>query len=117
MKKIIISVLVACVSLMAAEGAQADKSWGVKADGKKLFEQRCALCHGKDATKVPAEGIAPLAGRDVVRLALRIRSYRDQSDDIGSYTMHKDSQLMKDATAGLSREGIVAIAKYINTLK
>jgi len=102
---------------MAAESAQASKAWSSAVDGEKLYKQRCALCHGEKAQKAPAEGIAPLAGRDVVRLALRIRAYRDQSDEIGSYTMHKDSQLMKDATVSLSREAIVALAQYINTLK
>jgi cytochrome c553 len=116
MKKIIIAVLLTCVGFMAAEGAQANMS-GYSVDGAKMYKQRCSLCHGEKAEKVPTDSVAALAGRDVVELALKIRSYRDQDNDIGSYTMHKESQLMKDATSNLSREAIVALAKYISSIK
>ena len=104
MKKILFTILLASVSLMAASG-------------EKLYEKRCALCHGKNAKLSPQEGVRPLAGRDVTELALTIRAYRDQDERVGTYTMHKDSRIMYDATSSLSRDKIVALAKYISGLK
>jgi len=104
MKRIIIMLLLASVSLLAA-------------NGEELYEQRCALCHGENAHKNPRTGVAALAGRDVTKLALTIRAYRDQDESIGTYTMHKSSQIMKDSTSSLSVEQIGAIAEYISGLK
>mgnify|MGYP001290595367 CR=1 FL=1 len=104
MKKIIIMLLLASISLMAVDGA-------------KLYEQRCSLCHGEKGQKIPLEGVPALAGRDATVLALTIRAYRDQDNRVGAYTMHKSSQIMKDSTSGLTRDMIVAIAKYVSELK
>jgi len=104
MKKILFTILLASVSLMAA-------------NGNKLYDKKCALCHGKKAEKSPREGVPPLAGRDVTELALTIRAYRDQDERVGTYTMHKNSQIMYDATSSLSRDKIVALAKYISSMK
>jgi len=109
MKRIIMTVLLASASLMAVES--------VKVDAAKLYQQRCSICHGGDATKVPKGGVDVLAGKDVTKLAREIRAYRDQDNEIGAYTMKKSSQVMYDATKALSREQIVALAKYINGLK
>ena len=103
MKKILFTILLASVSLMAADGA-------------KLYKQRCALCHGQKAEKSPRDGVPILAGRNVTELALTIRAYRDQDERVGTYTMHKNSQIMYDATSSLSRDKIVALAKYISGL-
>ena len=104
MKNIVLAVLIASSSLMAVDGA-------------KIYKQRCAKCHGEKATKSPKGDIPALAGRDVTELALEIRAYRDQDTDVGSYTMRKASQIMEDATSNLSREQIVALARYISALK
>ena len=104
MKKIIAGLLLAGVSLMAFDGA-------------KLYKQKCASCHGDKAQDSPKSGVRPLAGRDVSELALTIRGYRDQDERVGTYTMHKDSRIMYDATSSLSRDKIVALAKYISGLK
>ena len=104
MKKIIIVLLLASVSLMAVDGA-------------KIYKQHCVLCHGEKAQRSPKSGVPALAGRDVTELALTIRAYRDQDERIGSYSNHKSSQVMKDSTSGLTRDAIVALAKYINSLQ
>ncbi|MCD6190267.1 MAG: c-type cytochrome [Sulfurimonas sp.] len=104
MKKMMIVLLLASMSLMAASG-------------EKLYKQKCAMCHGDKAQESPKEGIPSLAGRDVTELALTIRAYRDQDERVGTYTMHKDSRIMYDATSSLSRDKIVALAKYISGLK
>ena len=120
MKNIIIAALLASSSLMAAESVQANKSGSFSStgiNGAKIYKQRCAVCHGEKATKSPEKGVAALAGMDATRLALRIRSYRDQDNEVGSYTVHKNSRVMYDSTDDLSREQIVALAKYISGLK
>jgi len=118
MKNIIIATLLISGSLMAADSVRANNSGGFSAsiDGASFYKQHCAKCHGEKGQKSPAEGIAPLAGRDATILALTIRAYREQSSDIGSYTMHKSSQMMKDATVNLSDKHIGALAKYISGL-
>ena len=103
MKKIMIVLLLASMSLMAADGA-------------KLYEKHCAACHGEKAQKSPHSGPS-LAGMDATELALTIRGYRDQDERVGAYTMHKSSQMMKDSTSSLNRDMIVALAKYISELK
>ena len=118
MKNIIIATLLASGSLMAADSVQASKTGGfaTSIDGAAFYKQHCSKCHGDRGEKSP-EGTAPLAGRDATILALTIRSYRDQSKEIGAYTMHKSSQLMYDSTDDLSDRHIGSLAKYISGLQ
>jgi len=111
----IMIVLLAGASLMAAESGQTNNSNTI--DGAKLYKQNCAICHGKEGTKVPKGGVDILAGKDATKLARSIRAYKDQDNEVGSYTMKKSSQVMKDATYELSREQIVTIATYLSELK
>jgi len=118
MKNIIVSALLLSSSLMAADNVQVNNtnSFAKNIDGAAYYKQHCALCHGVDGTKSPAAGIAPLAGRDATRLALRIRAYRDQDNELGAYTMHKSSEIMKVETVNVSDRHIEALAKYISSL-
>jgi cytochrome c553 len=86
-------------------------------EGARLYRQNCAICHGIDGKTVPTGATSPLAGRNATKLALTIRAYRDQDDSIGTYTMHKSSEMMKEETIRLSDRQIGAIAEYISTLK
>ncbi len=120
MKSIIIAALLASSSLMAADSVKADNSGSFTTkdiDGAAIYKKHCIVCHGEKAEKSPEAGIAPLAGRDATRLALTIRAYRDQDKGIGTYTMHKSSELMKNQTSILSDRQIGALAKYISTLQ
>ena len=118
MRNIIIAALLVTGGLMAAGNPQANNTGGFakSIDGASFYQQQCANCHGDRGEKTPGK-TAPLAGRDATILALTIRAYRDQSNDIGSYTMHKSSQMMKDATVNLSDRHIGALAKYISALQ
>jgi len=115
MKRVIIIALLAGSSLMAAESAQANNS--IPFSPKAYYDKNCIVCHGAKGEKVPEKGIAPLAGRDATILARTIRAYRDQDKDVGAFTMHKDSEVMKFATVSLSDPEISALAKYISELK
>jgi len=118
MKKILITALLASVSLMAANSGEGKKSGAFSSiDGAALYKQQCSLCHGEKGQKIPSGATGVLAGRDAVRLALEIRSYRDQDKGVGTYTMHKSSQVMKDETSSLSDKEVSALAKYINSMK
>ncbi len=118
MKKILLTALLASVSLIAADSAPAKKT-GVflPIDGPALYSKHCASCHGEDGRKVPSPEASVLAGRDAVRLALKIRAYRDQDGRVGTFTMHKVSRLMYDQTSRLSDKQISALARYISGLE
>lgn len=107
MKKIILYTLSAfsSVSLMAVDGAA-------------LYKKRCAKCHGEKAQKSPLKNVAPIAGMNTTILARITRSYRDQDSRYGTaHTMHRENQLMKEATSSLSDQQIGAISKHINGLE
>jgi len=108
MKKIILLALFVLIGSISAEA---------KSNGAEIYQKHCALCHGKDGKKVIPGASAVLAGRDATRLALTIRSYRDQSESSGAYTMHKSSELMKLEISEWSDGQIDAIAKYLSGLK
>ena len=118
MRNIIIATLLLSGGLMAADSVQTNSAGGFakSIDGAAFYKQQCSNCHGDRGEKTPGK-TAALAGRDATILALTIRAYRDQSNDIGSYTMHKSSQMMKDATVNLSDRHIGALAKYISSLQ
>ena len=118
MRNIIIAALLVSGSLMAADSAQAKSTGGfaTSIDGAAFYKQHCSKCHGDRGEKSP-ERSAPLAGRDPTILALTIRAYRDQSNEHEAYTMHKSSQMMKDATVNLSDRHIGSLAKYISSLQ
>ena len=118
MRNIIIATLLLSGSLMAADSAQASNTGGFAAfiDGAAFYKQHCSKCHGEKGEK-SLERTAPLAGRDPTILALTIRAYRDQSNEHEAYTMHKSSQMMKEATVNLSDRHIGALAKYISSLQ
>jgi len=111
MKKILFVTVLASVSLVAASSGKF-----TPIDGASLYKQKCSLCHGEQGRKVPV-GASVLAGRDAVELALAIRGYRDQYEDVGAYTKTKESRVMYDQTSNLSNKQIGALAKYISTLK
>jgi len=120
MRNIIIAALLASGSLVAADAVQANNSGAFSAkdiDGAKIYKHNCAVCHGEKGIESPKKGIPAIAGRDATELALAIRAYRDQDKNIGTYTMHKTSEIMKNQTDMLSDMHISALAKYISALK
>jgi cytochrome c6 len=104
MKKLALSlVALAVVALVGAPAARA------AADGKALYDAKCAMCHGKDGVAKPmAKGSADLndpkyqEGTTAEALATVIR------DGKGKMPGYKDK---------LSDEEIKAVADYVKTLK
>ena len=118
MKNIIIAVLVASGSLMAAESVPANKSGAsTGVDGKKFYEKRCSVCHGEKGEKADLKGMKPLAGMDAGKLARTVRAYRDQEERHGAYAIYKTNEVMREATYSISNEQISAIATYLSGLK
>ena len=120
MKNIVMITLLISVNLMAVNKVHANKSDTfifTVADGAALYKKRCAICHGEKATKSLVSGVSTLAGMDATRLARMIRAYRDQDNDMGPYTINKNSQVMREATYSISNQQISAIATYLSGLK
>jgi len=119
MKRIIIAALLVSSSLVAADAAKGSNTGTFTAQGidaAKIYKKNCAVCHGDKGQESPKKGIPAIAGRDATVLALTIRAYRDQDNNVGTYTMHKNSQIMKNQTQRLSDMHISALAKYISNL-
>ncbi|HIE41485.1 MAG TPA: c-type cytochrome [Candidatus Aenigmarchaeota archaeon] len=118
MKNIIIAVLLASGSLVAAESVQANKSGtSTGIDGAKFYQKRCSVCHGEKGHKTPMKGMIPIASMEAGALARKVRGYRDQEERHGAYAIYEDSQVMREATYSLSDPQISAIATYISGLK
>jgi len=94
MKKIALTLLVASVGLMAADGAA-------------LFK-KCAACHGVHGEKKALGKSAVIQGTDV---AEKLAGYK-----AGTLNVHGMGALMKGQVASYSDADIAAVAAYIKGL-
>ena len=113
MKKTIISVLFASATLVAGDAASVYKS-GVllPADGKVIYTNKCASCHGDNGEKIAFEGSIAIAGLDQATLAQELKDYR-----YGSVNKYGYGALMKTMLVDLSWDEVDAVAEYVNGLK
>ena len=116
MKKIIISALVAGVTLMAADSAPMYKP-GVllPANGEAIYNKTCIQCHSADGKQTSYRGssrikYAPINGRSSSELAKELKDYR-----FGRVNKYGYGALMKSTLIDLSYEEIDALAEYIST--
>jgi len=117
MKKILLTVLLASIGLIAGDNVPAKKTGGfLPFDAAALYQKKCAVCHGKDGRKVPSSQASVLAGRDAARLSREIIAYRDQFERVGAYAKTKESEIMYHETFELADNQISALAKYISEL-
>lgn len=79
--------------------------------GKKLYEQRCASCHGKDAKKAALGQSPVIAGQGEQELVDKLEGYRT-----GRYG-GKMKRVMTDQVTKLSREQLRQIAVYVRGLQ
>lgn len=98
MKKIALSLLLASVGLMAADGAA-------------LFK-KCASCHGQKAEKKALNKSAVIAGWDAAKTTEALEGYK-----AGTRNIHGMGMLMKGQVAAYSDADIKAVAAYISGLK
>ena len=98
MKKIALALLVAGVSLMAADGAAAYK--------------KCASCHGAKAEKKALNKSEIIAGWDAAKTEEALNGYK-----AGTRNVHGMGALMKGQVASYDAATIKAVSAYIATLK
>jgi cytochrome c553 len=126
MKKIALSLILACGVVMAAEAnkteanatapaAEANKTAAAAPaagndKGKELFA-KCTSCHGAKAEKKALNKSQIIAGWDAAKIEKALKGYKD-----GSYGGAMKG-VMKGQVAALSDEDIKALADYIATLK
>jgi len=126
MKKVVLSMLVASIGLVAAEGTVPYKAGlllPIQAD--KLYAQECASCHGADGKQTSFNGFpevltyGKIAGMDAATLAKTIKEYRGgiASKDYQPLNKYGYGAAMKSPTRDLSWDEIDAVAKYISGLK
>ncbi len=113
MKKTILSVLLASVTLVAGDAASVYKP-GVllPTNGKLIYTKKCATCHGDNGEKIAFEGSVAIAGMDTATLAKELKDYR-----YGSVNKYGYGALMKSTLVDLSWDEIDAVSAYVNGLK
>ena len=125
MKKIVLSMLLASIGLVAAEGTVPYKSGLLlPPQADKIYEKECTQCHGKDGKQISFEGssrvtYAKIAGMDTAEAAKTLKEYRGgvKSKDFQPLNKYGYGALMRSVTADLSWDEIDAVAKYVNGLK
>ncbi len=94
MKKIALAMLVAGVSLMAADGA--------------ALYKKCAACHGAKGEKHALGKSVPIHGVDTLQM---LKDYK-----AGTRNAHGMGALMKGQVASYSDADLEAVAEYIKGL-
>jgi len=125
MKKIVLSMLVASIGLVAAEGTVPYKSGLLlPPQADKIYAKECAHCHGKDGKATSFSGssrvsYAVIAGMDTATVAKELKEYRggEKSNDYRLHNKYGYGSIMRSATKDLSWEELDAVAKYVNGLK
>ena len=98
MKKIALALLVASVSLMAADGAAAYK--------------KCVSCHGAKAEKKALNKSEVIGGWDAAKIEAALHGYK-----AGTRNIHGMGALMKGQVASYDDATIKAVAAYVSGLK
>ena len=98
MKKIALTLLVASISLMAA-------------DGSALYS-KCAACHGKNAEKKALGKSEIINAWDAAKIEEALKGYK-----AGTTNNHGMGALMKGQVASYSDADITAVSAYIAGLK
>ena len=126
MKKIVLPILLASISLVASEGTVPYKAGlllPIQAD--KIYAQECASCHGADGKQTSFNGFpsvinySQIAGMDSEMLAKTIKEYRGgvESKDYQPLNKYGYGAAMNAPTRDLSWDEIDELAKYISGLK
>jgi len=125
MKKIVFSILLASIGLIASESAIPYKSGLLlPPQADKIYAKECAHCHGKNGKQTTFAGLTKveyvkIAGMNIEILAKTLKEYRGgiKSKDYQFPNKYGYGAVMKSVTKDLSWDEIDAVAKYINSLK
>jgi len=125
MKKIVLSMLLASLGLVAAEGTVPYKSGLLlTAQADKIYAKECSHCHGKDGKQTSFAGssrvsYATIAGMDAAVVAQTLKEYRGgvKSKDYQPLNKYGYGAMMRSVTKDLSWDEIDAVAKYVNGIK
>ena len=98
MKKIALALLVASVSLMAADGA--------------ALYKKCAACHGAQGEKKALGKSEVIDTWTAAQIEEALNGYK-----AGTRNIHGMGALMKGQVASYSEADIKAVSEYITTLK
>ncbi|RLA73061.1 MAG: cytochrome c [Epsilonproteobacteria bacterium] len=98
MKKIVLTLLVASVGLMAADGA--------------ALYKKCAACHGAKGEKAALGKSAVIGGVDAATIAADLKGYK-----AGTTNKKGMGALMKGQVAAYDDAQIEAVSAYIAGLK
>lgn len=121
MKKIILTVLVAGVSLLSADSAPIYKSGMLlPPQPAVIYEKECASCHGKDGKQTSFSGSSKISyskitGLNADKLAQELKEYRGgiKSKNYQPLNKYGYGALMKTTLTDLSWEEIDSLSKYI----
>ena len=123
MKRIVLSMLLASLGLVAAD-APYKSGMLLPPQADKIYAKECAHCHGKDGKDTSFAGssrlsYAVIAGMDAAKVAQDLKEYRGgiKSKDYQPLNKYGYGAIMRSATRDLSWEEIDAVAKYVNGLK
>ncbi len=99
MKKIVISGLILVSSLAYADGA-------------KIFEKTCAVCHGDRAQKSSLGVSKVIAGQSASVTVEKLKGYKS-----GGLNQYGFGNMMRNRATKLSDDEMKAVAKYVESLK
>ncbi|WP_200762527.1 c-type cytochrome [Nitrosophilus alvini] len=100
MKKIIIiSFSIVLTSLWAADGA-------------KIFKKTCSVCHGDRAQKSSLKVSKIIAGWPAEKIVEKLKAYKS-----GKLNQYGFGNMMRNRATKLTDEEMMAVAKYIESLK
>jgi mono/diheme cytochrome c family protein len=126
MKKIILSVLFASITLFAADSASVYKSgFLLPPQGDVIYKRQCASCHGDNGKQTTFKGsakdikYAAIGGWDVAKLNQELLEYKSgiaSKDYMGVNKTGYGAQ-MRSKTIDLSIAELNSLAIYINGLK
>jgi cytochrome c len=126
MKRIILSILLASVALLAADSASVYRSGLLlPPKGDVIYKRQCAFCHGDNGKQTTFKGAAmnikyaPIAGNEIAKLSSELLRYKSGKVEKSYSPVNKTGYgaLMRSATKDLSVLELDAVATYVNGLK
>ncbi len=82
------------------------------ADGAKIFKQKCAVCHGEKAQKSSLGVSKVIAGWPTEKIIKKLKEYKT-----GKLNQYGFGNMMRNRATKLTEKEMLAVAKYIESLK